>query len=64
MDTTRDKYTINPQTRRKIKIGTQTWKRLAAKFFMIDRAFTDQVILNARALKVKDGKEHKEHKEH
>ena len=64
MDTTRVMYTINPQTRRKIKIGTQTWKRLAAKYYMIDGAFTEQVILNSRALKAKDGKEHKEHKEH
>ena len=63
MDTHRDQYTINPETGRKIKIGTQTWKRLAAKYYMIDETFTDQVILYSRALKVKDGKERKERKE-
>ena len=32
MDTHRDEYTINPETRRKIKIDSQIWKRLAAKY--------------------------------
>ena len=49
MDTHRDEYTINPETGRKIKIGSQTWKRLAAKYYMIDGAFTDQTIPDSRA---------------
>ena len=40
MDTHRDEYTINPETGRMIKIGTQTWKRLVAKYNMIDGQFT------------------------
>ena len=59
MDTTHVKYTINPETRRKIKVGTLTGKRLATKYYMIDRAFTDHVIPYSWALKVKDGKERK-----
>ena len=62
MDTTRVKYTINPETGRKIKVGTLTWKRLAAKYYMIDGVFMDQVILDSRALKDKGSKEGKEHK--
>ena len=49
MDTYRDEYTINPETGRKIKIGTQTWKRLAIKYYMIDRKFTDQLVSDSRA---------------
>ena len=49
MDSHRDEYTINPETGRKIKIGTQTWKRLAAKYYMIDGKFTDQTIPDSRA---------------
>ena len=49
METHRDEYTINPETGRKIKIGTQTWKRLAAKYYMIDGKFTDQTIPDSRA---------------
>ena len=49
MDTYRDEYTINPETGRKIKIGTQTWKRLATKCYMIDRKFTDQLVSDSRA---------------
>ena len=44
MDTHRDEYTINPETGRKIKIDTPTWKRLAAKYYMIDGTSTDQLI--------------------
>ena len=39
MDSHRDEYTINPETVRKIKLGTQIWKRLAAKYYMIDGKF-------------------------
>ena len=49
MDSHRDEYTINPETGRKIKIDTPTWKRLAAKYYMIDRKFTDQTIPDSRA---------------
>ena len=42
MDTHRDQYTINPETGRKIKIGTPSWKQLATKYYMIDGKFTDQ----------------------
>ena len=49
MDSYRDEYTINPETGRKIKVGSQTWKRLAAKYYMIDGKFTDQPIPNSRA---------------
>ena len=44
MDSYGDEYTINSKTGRKIKVGTQTWKRLAAKYYMIDGKFTDQTI--------------------
>ena len=59
MDTTRVKFTINPEPRRKINVGTLIWKRLTTKYYMIDRAFTDHVIPYSWALKVKDGKERK-----
>ena len=49
MDTHRDKYTINSETERKIKICTPTWKRLAVKYYMIDGTFTDQLIPDSRA---------------
>ena len=49
MDSYRDEYTINPEIGRKIKLGTQTWKRLAFKYYMIDRKFTDQPIPDSRA---------------
>ena len=49
MDSFRDEYTINPETGRKIKVGTQTWKRLASKYYMIDGKFTDQSIPDSRA---------------
>ena len=48
MDYYRDEYTIKPETGRKIKLGTQTWKRLAAKYYMIDGKFTDQPISHSR----------------
>ena len=48
MDTHRDEYTINPGTGRKIKIGTQTWKRLSAKYYMMDVKSTDQPIPESR----------------
>ena len=56
MGTTRVKYTINPETGRKIKVGTLTWKRLVTKYYMMDRVFTDQVIPGSRALNVKEDK--------
>ena len=49
MDSYRDEYTINPETGRKIKIGTPTWKRLAAKYYMIGDTFTDQTMPDSRA---------------
>ena len=49
MDSYRDEYTINPETGRKIKLGTQTWKRLAATYYMIDEKFTGQPIPDSRA---------------
>ena len=49
MDSHRDDYTINPETGRKIKIDSPTWKRLAAKYNMIDGTFTDQPIPDSRA---------------
>ena len=49
MDSHRDEYTINPETGRKIKIDSPTWKRLAAKYYMIDEKFTDQTIPDSRA---------------
>ena len=49
MDSYRDEYTINPETGRKIKLGTQTWKRLAFKYYTIDRKFTDEPIPDSRA---------------
>ena len=49
MDSHRDEYTVNPETGRKIKIGTPIWKRLATKYYMIDRKFTDQTIPDSRA---------------
>ena len=56
METTRVKYTINPETGRKIKVGTLIWKRLVAKYYMFDGAFTDHIIPDSRVLKVKDDK--------
>ena len=44
MDSYRDEYTINPEIGRKIKLGTQTWKRLASMYYMVDGKFTDQPI--------------------
>ena len=49
MDFYRNGYTINPETGRKIKLGTQTWKRLASKYYMMDGTFTDQPITDSRA---------------
>ena len=49
MDSYRDEYTINPETGRKITVGTQTWKRLASKYYMINGKFTDQSIPDSRA---------------
>ena len=45
----REEYTINPKTGRKIRIGTQTWKRLAAKYYLIDGKVTDQTISESPA---------------
>ena len=42
METTRVKYTINPVTGLKIKVGILIWKRLAAEYYMIEGTFTDQ----------------------
>ena len=49
MDTHRDEYTINHETGRKIKIDSPIWKRLAAKYYMMDGKFTDQTIPDSRA---------------
>ena len=49
MDSHRDEYAINPETGRKIKIGTPIWKQLATKYYMIDGKFTDQTIPDSRA---------------
>ena len=49
MDSYHDEYTINPEIGRKIKLGTQIWKRLASKYYTIDREFTDQPIPDSRA---------------
>lgn len=49
MDSYRDEYTINPETGRKINVGTQTCKRLAAKYYMIDEEFSDQLFPDSRA---------------
>ena len=62
METTRVKYTINPVTGQKIKVEILIWKQLAAKYYIIDGAFTDQVISESLALKVKDNKAGKERK--
>ena len=62
MDTTRVKYTINLETRWKIKIETLTWKRLTTKYYIIDGAFTDQIISDSRTLKIKEEKEWKTEK--
>ena len=49
MDTHRNEYTINPETGRKIKIGSQIWIQLATKYNMINEKFTDQTIPDSRA---------------
>ena len=49
MNTYRDEYTINIETRRKIKIGSPTWKRLAARYNMIEGKFIYQPIPDSRA---------------
>ena len=56
METTRVKYTIDPETGRKIKVGTLTWKQLTTKYYMMNGAFTDHVTPDSRTLKVKEGK--------
>ena len=48
MDSYRDEYTIFPETGQKIKLGTQTWKRLASKYYTIDGKFTDHPIPDSR----------------
>ena len=62
METTRVKYTINPETGRKIKVETLSWKQLAAMYYMMDEAFTDQVIPDSRAMHVKEDKAKKARK--
>ena len=62
MDTTRVKYSINPETGRKIKVGTLTWKRLVAKYYIIDGTFIDQVNNDLRSLMVKEDMERKARK--
>ena len=42
-------YTINPETGKQIKIGGPTWKRLAAKYYMVGDTFTDQTMPDSRA---------------
>ena len=59
METTRVKYTINPKKKKKIEVGTLTWKRLVVKYYIMDEAFTDQIISDSLSLKVKDNKEKK-----
>ena len=49
MSSQRVGYTINPETGKQIKIGRPTWKRLAAKYYMIGDTFTDQPIPDTRA---------------
>ena len=49
MSSHRDKYTINPETGKQIKIGGPTWKRLAAKYYRIGDTFTDQTMPDSRA---------------
>ena len=49
MGSHRDKYTINPETGKQIKIGGSTWKRLTAMYYMIGDTFTDQTIPDSRA---------------
>ena len=49
MDYYRDEYTIFPEIGRKIKVGTQTWNRLASKYYMIGGKFTDETIPDSRA---------------
>ena len=49
MDSYRVEHTINPETGKQIKIGGPTWKRLAAKYYMVDGKFTDQPIPDSRA---------------
>ena len=49
MDSQRVGYTINPETGKQIKIGGPTWKRLAAKYYMIGDTFTDQTMPDTRA---------------
>ena len=44
MSSQRVGYTINPETGKQIKIGGPTWKRLAAKYYMVGNTFTDQPI--------------------
>ena len=62
METTRIKYTINPETGRKTKVGTLTWKRLVAKYYIIDGTFIDQVNNDLRSLMVKEDMERKARK--
>ena len=49
MSSQRVGYTINPETGKQIKIGGPTWKRLAAKYYMVGDTFTDQTIPDTRA---------------
>ena len=49
MSSHRDEYIINPETGKQIKIGGPTWKRLAAKYYMVGDTFTDQTISDSRA---------------
>ena len=49
MSSQRVGYTINPETGKQIKIGGPTWKRLAAKYYMIGDTFTDQTMPDSRA---------------
>ena len=49
MSSHRAGYTISPETGKQIKIGGPTWKRLAAKYYMIGDTFTDQTMPDSRA---------------
>ena len=44
MNSQRVGCTINPDTKRMIKIGCQVRKRLAAKYYRVGDTFTDQTI--------------------
>ena len=46
-----DKYTINPETGKIIKVGSPIWKRLASMHYIMGDQFTDQIIPDPRVYK-------------